>query len=130
MADKSRILIIDDEEGVRETLGDIFEEKGYLVDKVVCGEDAVEMVKNSKFDIVFVDMKLPGEDGFETYRKMKKIDPSFTGILMTAYQYEFKRQTEKAFKLGARICLTKPFDPQEAVDIVEKIFNEKFKKEC
>ncbi|MFH1309286.1 MAG: response regulator [Candidatus Omnitrophota bacterium] len=129
MRDKFRILVVDDEAGVLETLNDIFEEKGYFVDKANCGKDAISKVKDGKFNMIFIDMKMPAKNGFETYTKIKKIDSSIVCVLMTAYPQEFCHKIEDALKLGAYGCLVKPFDPQEAVDLAERFTKEIIKKE-
>lgn len=120
-ADGALIMIVDDDPNTRKSLKDILEEKGFIVSLANDGQQAINIAKESPQDIIFIDMKLPVLNGLETYLGLKEVDPKITAVMMTAYREETKDLLEKALKEGAYICLYKPIDPKEILDIVEKI---------
>ena len=69
-----RVLIVDDEPVTCETLGDVLEAKGYRVDKVTSGKEALEKIKQGGFEVALVDIRMPGMDGISVFREMRKID--------------------------------------------------------
>ena len=108
-----RVLIVDDEPVTCETLGDVLEARGYIVDKAASGDEALKKVKEGGFEVALVDLKMPGMDGISTYKEMRKIDPNLRIVLMTAYSLE--SWVVLALKLGADGVLYKPFDPDIVV---------------
>lgn len=119
---KLNILVVDDEEIVRETIKRILKSEGFCVTVAECGNSAIELAKTSEMDVALLDIKLPGIDGIDTLIKLKEINPRLEAVMMTAY--EVTERIEKAFKEGAIACLHKPFDIQTLLDI----FNELKKK--
>ena len=85
MENKKRILICDDEEGVRESLNLILEDSCSL-DFASTGSEAIEKIKNSDFDGVLLDIKMPTKDGLETLEEIRKINPEIKVIIVTGYQ--------------------------------------------
>ena len=85
MAAKFRILVVDDEASVRESLQDWLSEEGYEMGLAESGFKAVELVKNQSWNVVLLDLKMPGMDGLETLRKIKETAPNTEVIMMTAY---------------------------------------------
>ncbi len=121
MAMKDRnILIVDDEESMRELLTAVLEEEGYITKAVSRGEEALEEVGKGDFDLVIMDMKLPRMSGIEALQEIKEIKSELTVVLITAYASV--DSAVKAMKLGAYDYLTKPFDVDELKMLVEKIF--------
>lgn len=119
MIQKIKILIVDDEAVMRNTMSDWFGEKGYDVHPVCNGMEAIEKVKREPFNVAFVDMKMPGLDGIEALEAIKRINPDITVIIMTAYA-----TIETAIistKKGAYDYLVKPFSLDEAELRVKKI---------
>ncbi len=82
---QKKILIVDDNEALCENLVDILELKEYDVTIVYDGATAIETVKNGKFDIVLMDVNMPGLNGIETLRILKQIAPDLAVIMITAY---------------------------------------------
>ncbi len=109
----AKVLIVDDEPVTRETIGDVLEAKGYIVDKAGSGDEALKKVKEGGFEVALVDLKMPGMDGISAYKEMRKIDPNLRIVLMTAYSLE--SWVVLALKLGADGVLYKPFDPDIVV---------------
>jgi DNA-binding NtrC family response regulator len=123
--EKTLILVVDDKFSDRETLKTILEDKGYRVTTANDGAEAIEMVKSKHFDIIFLDVRLPGMDGIETFERVKEIDPEVTVIMMTGYTEEDLMR--KAVNEGAYTCIHKPFNMEKLIWIVENISMEKKK---
>jgi len=123
--EKTLILVVDDQFSDRETLKAILEDKGYRVATANDGTEAIEMVKSRHYDIIFLDVRLPGMDGVETYEQVKEIDPKATVIMMTGYTEE--DLVKRAVSSGAYTCLYKPFDVEKVITLVETIAREKKK---
>ena len=125
LSDRTLILVVDDQFSDRETLKVILEDKGYKVATAQDGSEAIEMVKSRHYDIIFLDVKLPGMDGVETFEKVKRIDPEVTVIIMTGYIEE--NLAKKVVSEGAYTCIYKPFDMEKVLELVESISQEKKK---
>lgn len=123
--EKVLILVVDDKFNDRETLKMILEDKGYRVATAGDGAEAIEMVKSKHFDIIFLDVRLPGMDGIETFERVKGIDPDVNVIMMTGYTEE--DLLRKAVNEGAYTCIHKPFNMENLIGIVESISMEKKK---
>jgi two-component system response regulator HydG len=123
--EKTLILVVDDKFNDRETLKTILEDKGYRVATATDGTEAVEMVKSNHYDIIFLDVVLPGIDGVETFERVKEIDPQATVIMMTGYTVE--DLVRKAVSEGAYTCIYKPFNMEKLIELVEGISREKKK---
>ncbi|WP_418791151.1 response regulator [Phosphitispora sp. TUW77] len=116
---KAKILIVDDQRGVRRLLYEAFNEEGYEVEMAASGYEALEKVKNAMPDLILMDMKMPGMNGLETLHEIKKINDSVVVIMMTAYG-ELEIVTE-AMKLGIKEYITKPFDINELRATIKKL---------
>jgi len=119
MSKKIKIIVVDDEAVMRDTMSDWLEEKGYNVVSVCSGMEAIEKVKTESFNVAFVDMKMPGLDGIEVLRAMKRINPETSVIIMTAYATI--ETAIRAMKEGAYNYLVKPFSLDEVELIVKTI---------
>jgi DNA-binding NtrC family response regulator len=119
MAGKFRILVVDDEASVRESLQDWLSEEGYEMGLAESGFKAVELVKNQSWNVVLLDLKMPGMDGLETLRKIKETAPNTEVIMMTAYAT--METAVQSIKEGAYDYLVKPFDPKEMDHRIKKI---------
>ena len=116
--EKTLILVVDDQFGDRETLKTILEDKGYRVATATDGTEAIRLVKERHYDIIFLDIKLPGMDGVETFERVKKIDPKAVVIMMTGYTEE--DLVNRAISGGAYTCIYKPFDMEKVIELVDK----------
>jgi DNA-binding NtrC family response regulator len=115
----TRVLIVDDEEIVRESLGGWLEKDGYLVAAAPDGRSAVERMKGESWNVVLVDLKMPGMDGLQVLEEARKLQPDAAVIIMTAYATVDTAVT--AMKLGAFDYLIKPFDPEELTLLMKKV---------
>ena len=114
---KISVLIVDDSEVIRLFLEQLLISEGCDVVTAETGEEAVEYFKKRDFDVAFIDIRLPGMNGLETYKSLLKINPKTKAIMMTAYATD--EIAEEAVKLGVACCLMKPF----GIDEVLKEFN-------
>jgi two-component system response regulator AtoC len=117
---KKRILVVDDEYLIRWTLQKNLERAGYGVLLAETGEEALQRIKEESPELVLLDFKLPGMDGFEVLEKTLLIDPSVVTIMITAS--EDVESVVKAMKLGAFDYMTKPFDFDKILLSIEKAF--------
>jgi DNA-binding NtrC family response regulator len=115
----TRILIVDDEEIVRESLSGWLEKDGYTVGTAPDGPRALEMLAKEPWAILLLDMKMPGMDGLQVLEHTRKIEPPPTVVIMTAYATV--ETAVSAIKLGAYDYLVKPFDPEELSLMIQKI---------
>ena len=88
MAEKTRVLVVDDDISFAESLTDILMAKGYDAVAVNSGEEALEKIKESSFDVALMDIKMPAMDGVRTFKEIKKLKSSITVIMMTAYSMD------------------------------------------
>ena len=119
MSNKIKILVVDDEAVMRDTMSAWLEEKGYNAVSVCSGMEAIEKTKTESFNAAFVDMKMPGLDGIEVLRAIKRINPDTSVIIMTAYATI--ETAIKAMKEGAYNYLVKPFSLDEVELIMKTI---------
>ena len=112
-----KILIVDDEEIVRESLTSWFQEDGYYVDNAFDATNALKKLADNQYDIYFVDIKMPGMDGLELQRRIKQIDKDAIVIIITAYASV--ETAIQALKEGAFDYITKPFDPDHLSHLVK-----------
>ena len=112
------IVVVDDEYLIRWSLQKNLEKAGYRVVLAETGEEGLQKVKEEAPDLVLIDFKLPGMDGFEVLEKTLKIDQGIIPIMITAT--EDVDRVVKAMKLGAFDYITKPFDFGKLLLSVEK----------
>lgn len=116
MAKKISILIVDDEESVRDSLFNWFIEDGFRVECAENARKALSMLESDNFDIILADIKMPGMDGLEMLRRIKEIKSDSIVIVMTAFATV--DTAVKALKDGAYDYVTKPFDPDDLTHLI------------
>ena len=115
----TKILIVDDELIMRESLAGWLERDGHSVRTSPSGEDALEKLKETRFDILLVDIKMEGISGLDVLRHVRESDPDVAIVMITAYG-SIPTAIE-AMKNGAYDYMLKPFDPNELGVLIEKI---------
>ena len=116
-----KILVVDDEQPIRETLEMFLREKGYEVVTSEEGGKALEIVQRERPDIVILDIRLPGMDGLEVLQRIKEITEGIPVIMITAYHD--METTIQAMKLGAYEYIHKPIDVDELEIAIDKVVN-------
>jgi two-component system response regulator HydG len=117
MSAKSRILVVDDNEDFCHNVTDILGLSDYEVVTTSNGFKALEMVEKNGFDLVLMDIKMPGMDGVETFKKIKEIAPTTPVIMVTAYAVE--DLVKEALREGAFGALKKPLDFDRLFKLIE-----------
>ncbi|KUO73284.1 MAG: hypothetical protein APF77_14360 [Clostridia bacterium BRH_c25] len=116
-----KLLVVDDQQGVRFLISEIFQEEGYNVAEASNYEEAIEVAKKFMPDIALVDMRLgnnAGYDGGDIVKELKQYIPELVPIVVTAHSEPDK--LNKAIKCGAVYCLEKPFDVERIVSVVNE----------
>lgn len=112
-----RIFIVDDDRDHAESLADILELRGYEVEVAFTGEDAIERFREVDFDLVFMDVKLPGKNGVETFFAFRQLRPDARVMMMTGFSVE--QLVRQAVEGGALGVLHKPFSGDDLLKAVE-----------
>jgi two-component system response regulator HydG len=118
MTEKGRILVADDEESHRIMLRAVLQEEGYEVVGAADGPEAIRAVEQEPFDLILLDIRMPGMDGIEALTEIRKISPYIPVLMMTAYA-SVKTAVE-ALKAGAFEYLIKPLDIDELKILIQK----------
>lgn len=116
MATNISILVVDDEESVRDSLYDWFLEDGYIVECAANAKEALSILESRDFDIILADLKMPGMDGLEMQRRIKSMNKGAIIIIMTAFASV--DTAVRALKEGAFDYITKPFDPDDLTHLI------------
>ena len=115
---KPVILVIDDEESMRDSCFQILAKDGYLAETAEDGSRGLEKIKETKPDLVLIDLKMPGISGMEVLEKAKEIDPNIITVVITGYATV--ESAVEAMKKGAYDFLPKPFTPEELRIIIRR----------
>jgi two-component system, NtrC family, response regulator HydG len=115
---QGKLLIVDDELSVRDSLGKWFREEGYEIGTAESASDALTRMAESKWDLALLDIKMRGTDGIELQRRLHELDPDLIVIMMTGYASVETAVT--ALKNGAYDYVSKPLDPDEISHLVKK----------
>jgi len=111
-----RILPVDDERPIRSILRTVLVARGYDVTEAECGEDALELIASEHFDLVLLDIKLPGITGIEVCRKVRLRNSDLRIVLMSAGE----EKKASAYDAGANDYLRKPFGASQIFSCVQR----------
>ena len=118
----AKILIVDDSRTSRKMLRNILESNGHeIIDEAVNGQEGVQKFQALKPDVVTLDITMPVVDGVEALKMIKALDPESRVVMVTAAGQ--KNKMIECIKAGANEFLTKPFEQQEIVDVINKMSN-------
>ena len=120
--DKSHILVVDDDDRIRNLLKDYLSENNYIVSSAENAEDAKLKISYLNFDIIVLDVMMPGQDGYELTKEIKK--KSKTPIILLTAKGEVENRI-KGLELGANDYIGKPFEPKELLLRIKNILKEK-----
>ncbi len=114
------ILVVDDEQMLRDLLAKILGKEGYEVEIAIDGQDALDKLRDQRFDLLISDIKMPRLNGFELLKMARESYPQMGIIMMTAYGDSYT--VKDALMLGADEYITKPFKSYEINLIVERAY--------
>jgi two-component system response regulator HydG len=114
---KQRILDVDDERNMRTTLADILADEGFEVSTAESGEKAVKICKHQLFDAVLMDVRMPGIDGIEAFRRIRRQGHKARVIMMSAYSVE--HLIEETLEEGVVAFLRKPLDAAQLLELLD-----------
>jgi DNA-binding NtrC family response regulator len=123
MGEKMHIMIVDDEMIIRESFSHWFQKSGHFVETAASGSEALEKLEKIVFDVLFVDIKMPGMSGIELLEKTKADYPDTIVVIITAFGTI--ETAVAAMKLGAADYLLKPFKPEQLTLVMEKLAQQK-----
>ncbi|MBM7558589.1 response regulator [Marinitoga litoralis] len=113
-----KILVVDDDNIIRTVLKKVLESEKFDVDVAEGGTKAIEMIKDTEYDVILLDIIMEDLDGIEVLRKAKKLSPLTTVIMMTAYSSP--DYVLHALTLGATDFVEKPFEPENMIKLVKE----------
>ncbi|GGK25981.1 sporulation initiation phosphotransferase F [Caldalkalibacillus thermarum] len=108
---QAKILIVDDQYGIRMLLSEVFQSEGYLTFEAANGQQALEITRKERPNLVLLDMKIPGMNGLDILKHLKEYDSTIQVIMMTAYGE--LDMIKEAMQLGVLTHFAKPFDINE-----------------
>ncbi len=114
----SKVLVIDDDDQLRKSFNKLLTEEGYQVYSAASGEAGLDIIRNQIPDLVILDMRLPGMNGFETFKEINQTEPKLPVIIMTAYSTT--ETAIEATKLGAFDYILKPFDIPDMLAVIKQ----------
>lgn len=114
-----RVFVVDDDRDFAESLALLVEGRDCEVELAFSGEEAIEKFREQDFDITFMDVRLPGKDGVESFLEIRKLKPSARVVMMTGYSVE--QLLEQAVEHGAWGVLDKPIDVHRVLEMIENI---------
>jgi heterodisulfide reductase subunit A len=117
-----RILVVDDELIVRNSLKEWLEIEGFAVDMAASGQEALDQLSQNDYRLMLLDLKMPEMDGVEVLQKTTEEFPDLSVVMMTAYATV--ETAVEAMKIGAKDYLVKPFDPETLIPMVERLYQE------
>jgi len=120
---KGKILVLDDEQIVLDSVSRILEGENYEISTCRSGAEAVEKLKEGGFDALITDLKMPGMDGLQAMEALAEVDPDLSMIMVTAYSTV--DSAVKAMKLGAVDYIRKPFTPDQLTELVGKVMEDR-----
>jgi CheY-like chemotaxis protein len=116
---KGRVFIVDDDRDHAESIADVLEQRGYAVEVATSGEEGARRFREATFDLVLMDVKLPGMNGVETFAEFRKIRPDARVVMMTGFSVE--QLLAQAVEDGALGVLRKPFPIADLLDLLERV---------
>jgi CheY-like chemotaxis protein len=117
-----RILVVDDEPNIRALFQDALQRSGYQVTTAASGPEALSLAGNQRFDLAFLDIKMPGLNGVDTLKALKQLNPEVNVVMITGYAAE--DLVAASLNSGAFVCLTKPFGIAQILEVVRTITDE------
>ena len=116
-AHETNVLVVDDDKGIRFTLEGIIDDEGYTVRGAEDGYRAIALAKEINFQWVFMDIRMPGLNGVETYLEIKKVSPESRVVMMTGFSVE--ELVKQALDEGVFAVLYKPLPVEQVLNLLK-----------
>lgn len=114
-----RVLVVDDEKNICDLLKQAMERADCLVETVCEGHLALERAQKTQFDVIFLDIKMPGMNGVEVLKNLRQTQPHAAFVMITGYACS--ELVDESLSSGAFICLSKPFGLAQVMDVIKTI---------
>ena len=114
------VLVVDDEKNLTLAMRRLLSAEGYRTETAGSGEEALEIVKDDFFDVIFLDVNMPDMNGLETFKKLRKVTPKSAVVMITGYGKTLKALVEEARELGVRAVIDKPFKINQITEAVRE----------
>ncbi len=121
---RAHILVVDDEPLLREIFKEYLSERGFAVEVAGDAFEAMEKASCLPYELVFLDIKMPGMDGVEALERLKEMQPAALFVLMTGYWDQTRYLQNQAEKIGIYRLLEKPFEMEDIARLVEEALAE------
>lgn len=115
----TRVLIVDDDHDLAESMRDLFEHAGYVAETVHSADEAIARFQSSAFDLCFMDIRLPGKNGIDALHEIRAHNPEARVVMMTGFSVD--ELIRKAQQNGALAVLHKPLDMGRVLDLMESL---------
>jgi len=115
----ARILVVDDDPGMLDTLSDVLAATGYETSRASSGRAAIEKAQANRFDLIVMDVQMPGLNGVQTLHALRALDPHVSVIMMTAYTRD--ELVEESQRTTGFEVLSKPLDLERMLPLVKRI---------
>jgi len=117
------ILVVDDERNICDLLKQALEQVGCSVQTACDGKEALELADNAEFDAIFLDIKMPGMNGVEVLKNLRRTQPDACFVMITGYATS--DLVDESLSSGAFVCLSKPFGIVQVLDVIKSLREEK-----
>ncbi|MEX0741594.1 MAG: response regulator [Phycisphaeraceae bacterium] len=114
-----RLLVVDDDPDIRSNLRDILTDMSYDVDTAPDGPTAMKLIEQQPYDVALLDMKMPGMDGLELYRRIKQTRSGTVAIIVTAYAAD--ESAQEAVQMGAWEVVAKPVELERLLSVIDDV---------
>lgn len=119
MPESRDVLIVDDDEDVRQLFCDMITQMGFHASAVGSGVAALQQLKTATFDLVILDMRIPDMSGLEIFKALRQFNSAVPVVLVSAYGMD--KNVQEAFSMGALLCIEKPFNVARAMKTLREI---------
>ena len=117
--DPMHILVVDDEQSICVLLHDVLKRFGHTVETRQSGADALALAAEQSFDLVFLDIRMPGMNGVDTLKALREVQPGATYVMITGYADD--EIVDECLSTGAEDCLCKPFSLSQVTEMLKKL---------